>query len=240
MNTAHIVIERGQIAPTVLLPGDPLRAKYIAENFLHDVLQVNSVRNMLGFTGTYRGVPISVMGAGMGIPSASIYVHELATSFSVKRIIRIGSCGTAHDEIGVGEMILAMGASTDSQVNRLRFGGYDLAALCCPQLLQHALSSAKEANIPLHVGNVFSTDLFYHPDAQLVEKLQRFNILGVEMEAAGLYPIAAQQRISALTLLTVSDHLTRKEHWPAQRREQGMDALIELALSAALRAAAQD
>lgn len=160
MATIHMNADPGDFADTVLMPGDPLRAKYIAENFLEDARQVSDVRNMLGFTGAYQGRPVSVMAHGMGIPSASIYCTELIRDYGVRRVIRVGSCGTVHPDVVLRDIVIAMGASTDSGVNRMRFGGYDLAAIASFGLLWRAVREAERKNLRFHVGNVFSADLF--------------------------------------------------------------------------------
>ena len=169
MATAHINASPGDFADTVLMPGDPLRAQYIAESFLDDAKRVTDVRNMWGFTGTYKGHAVSVMAHGMGIPSASIYTHELITEYGVRRVMRVGSCGTTHPDVELRDVIIALGASTDSGVNRMRFGGYDLAALASFDLIEKAVAAARAADVKFHVGNIFSADLFYTPDTDMFE-----------------------------------------------------------------------
>ena len=163
MATPHINAEDGAFAETILLPGDPLRAKYIAETFMDDVKQVTDVRNMFGFTGAYKGKPVSVMGTGMGIPSCSIYATELITEYGVKNLIRVGSCGSVSTEIKLLDVIIGMGASTDSKVNRIRFNGHDFAAIASYDLLRKAVDAAKARGVDARVGNIFSADLFYSP-----------------------------------------------------------------------------
>jgi len=231
MPTPHISADKGDFAPSILLPGDPLRAKHIAENFLDDARQVNSVRNMLGYTGSYDGVPVSVMGTGMGIPSASIYCTELITEYDVQRIIRVGSCGTTHPKVKLRDVIIAMGASTDSGVNRMRFGGYDLAALASFSLVQKAVAAAEANKVTYHVGNIFSADLFYTPDTDMFETLAKYDVLGVEMEAAGMYPIAAEHGVEALAICTVSDDIVNGDALSTDERATTFDEMILVALA---------
>ncbi|MGQ7247914.1 purine-nucleoside phosphorylase [Halomonas sp. V046] len=235
MATPHIKAERGDFADTVLLPGDPLRARYIAETFLDDVRQVNDVRNMLGYTGTYRGREISVMGTGMGIPSVSIYAKELITEFGVKRLIRVGSCGAVRDDIAVRDLVIGLGASTDSAVNRTRFMGLDLAAIADFELTRHAVDAAADHGVSVKVGNLFSADLFYNPNAELVDVMRRYGIVGVEMEAAGLYGVAAEYGARAMTICTVSDHIVNGDSLSSDDRATTFDEMMRIALDAVLR-----
>ncbi|WP_462173600.1 purine-nucleoside phosphorylase [Pseudoalteromonas xiamenensis] len=230
MATPHIQAEVGAFADTVLLPGDPLRAKFIAETYLTDVTQVNAVRNMLGFTGYYKGKRVSVMGTGMGIPSCALYATELVTHFGVKQLIRVGSCGTVQDDIALGNIVIAMGASTDSKTNRMRFAGHDFAALADFSLLNQVVTTAQQHAIPIRVGNVFSSDLFYTPEPDMFDVIKRMGVLGIEMEAAGLYGVASFYGAKALTLLTVSDHITQDLHASAEARQKSFKQMIELAL----------
>ncbi len=232
--TAHINAEAGDFASTVLMPGDPLRAKYIAENFLDNVRQVTELRGMLGFTGEYKGKAVSVMGSGMGIPSASIYAKELITEFGVERIIRVGSCGAVNPSINLRDVVIGMGASTDSNVNRIRFKGYDFAAIADYELLANAVNTAKTLNMNAKVGNLFSADLFYTPDTEMFDVMERYNILGVEMEAAGLYGVAAEFGAKALTICTVTDHIKRGEAMPGDQRQTSLNEMITLALESVL------
>lgn len=232
MSTPHIAAEPGAFAPTVLLPGDPARARHVAETLLDDAVQVTAVRNMLGYTGNWKGRRVSVMGTGMGIPSCSIYACELVREYGVRRLVRVGTCGAVADALALGDLVVAMGAGTDSNVNRLRFGGHDFAATADFGLLRAVVDAAAAAGVPLHVGNVFSTDLFYHPQADLVEMLGRHGVLGIEMEAAGLYGVAAEHGVQALAVLAVSDHLRRGERMSAAEREAGLDAMFRLVLDA--------
>jgi purine-nucleoside phosphorylase len=231
VSTPHIAAEKGAFAETVLLPGDPLRAKFVAENYLQDVKCVNEVRNMLGFTGLYKGERISVMGGGMGIPSTSIYVTELYQFFDVQNIIRVGSCGSIHPDVNLGDLVVAMGASTDSSVNRLRFLGHDYAAIADYGLLRRWVEAAEAKGAEATVGNVFSTDTFYHLDNNIYEVAARLKIVVVEMEAAGLYRIAAEQGRQALCVLTVSDHIVKGEQLSAEERETSLGEMMEITLN---------
>jgi len=233
VTTIHINAEPGDFAETVLMPGDPLRAKYISETFFGDARLVCDVRNMLGFTGTYRDRAVSVMAHGMGIPSASIYCTELIRDFGVRRILRVGSCGTVHPKVRLRDVVIAMGASTDSGVNRMRFGGYDLAAIASFDLLRGAVRAAEKKKLSFHVGNVFSADLFYAADSSQFELMQKNNILGVEMETAGIYAIAAELDAEALAICTVSDDIKTGEALSTTERQTSFDDMIELALEAA-------
>ncbi len=230
MATPHINAEPGDFAPSVLMPGDPLRAKFIADTYLDRPRQVCDVRNMLGYTGSYRGLPVSVMAHGMGIPSASIYFSELMEHFAVRRIIRVGSCGTVHPDVGLRDLVIAMGASTDSAVNRMRFMGYDLAALASFELVRCAVEVAEGRGLAFHVGNIFSADLFYTPQTELFDLMARYHILGVEMESAGLYPLAAEHGAEALAVCTVSDDIRSGEKLSAEDRQSTFTEMIELAL----------
>jgi purine-nucleoside phosphorylase len=223
----------GDFAETVLMPGDPLRAQYIADTYLDDVRRVTDVRNMWGFTGRYKKTPVSVMAHGMGIPSVSIYCTELITEYKVKRLIRVGSCGTTHPKVKLRDLLIAMGASTDSGVNRMRFGGYDLAALASFRLVQNAVASATKNKVPFHVGNIFSADLFYTPDTDMFETMAKFDILGVEMETAGIYPLAAEHGVEALAICTVSDDIRSGEALSSEERQTTFDDMIVVALETA-------
>jgi purine-nucleoside phosphorylase len=233
MSTPHINAAAGAFAETVLMPGDPLRAKHIADTFLTDVVQINTVRNMFGFTGHYQGKKVSVMGSGMGIPSMSIYATELVKFYGVKNIIRIGSCGGLPLSVKVREVVIAMGASTDSAVNRNRLQGMDFAALASFDLLERAVAAARAKNIAVKVGNVFTSDLFYNPSETLFDTLEKYGILGVEMEAAGLYGVAAEYGINALSIMTVSDHIRTGESLSADERQTSFNEMVEIALALA-------
>jgi purine-nucleoside phosphorylase len=232
MPTPHISARKGDFAPSILLPGDPLRARHIAENFLGDITPVNDVRNMLGYTGTYEGVPVSVMGTGMGIPSASIYATELITEYGVERLIRVGSCGGILPSIELRDVILAIGACTDSGVNRVRYGGYDFAATADYALLRAAADAAAERGIDVKVGNIHSADLFYNPDPEAFDRMESMGVLAVEMEAAGLYGVAAEKGGRALTIATVSDHVRTGASTTSEEREQTFNDMVVIALEA--------
>jgi purine-nucleoside phosphorylase len=232
--TPHINAETGDFADVVLMPGDPLRAKYIAENFLVDVREVCNLRNMLGFTGSFEGSRVSVMGSGMGIPSISIYSKELFTEYGVKKIIRVGSCGAVSPHINLRDVVIGMGASTDSNVNRIRFKGYDYAAIADFGLLESAVASARKLSLDIHVGNIFSADLFYTPDLAMFDVMEQYNILGVEMEAAGLYSVAAEFGGKALSICTVSDHIRRGEKLTGEERQISLNEGIQLSLMTAV------
>ncbi|PSJ44060.1 purine-nucleoside phosphorylase [Zobellella endophytica] len=234
MATPHINAERGDFADTVLMPGDPLRAQYIADTFLSDVRLVNKVRNMLGFTGSYKGRRISVMGHGMGIPSVSIYAKELITEFDVTTLIRIGSCGAVRDDVNLRDVVIGLGASTDSKVNRIRFKDHDFAAIADFELVANAVAAARAKGVLVKVGNIFSADLFYSPQADLFQLMKDYGILGVEMEAAGLYGVAAEFGARALTICTVSDHILRHEALSADERQTSFNDMMEVALESVL------
>jgi purine-nucleoside phosphorylase len=228
--TPHIAAEKGDFAEAILLPGDPLRAKYIAETFLTDARQVTGVRNMLGFTGAYVGMPVSVMGTGMGIPSASIYVTELIDEYDVKRLVRVGSCGGISRGVAVRDVIVGIGASTDSGVNRARYAGWDYSATADFELARTAVLAAQEAGVPVRVGNIHSADLFYNPVADAFDVMERMGVLAVEMEAAGIYGAAAEKGARALTILTVSDHVRTGDSTTSEERERSFDDMVKIAL----------
>ncbi|NRQ42622.1 purine-nucleoside phosphorylase [Rheinheimera sp. YQF-2] len=230
MATPHIHAPEGAFAETVLMPGDPLRAKHIAETFLTDAVCVNTVRNMFGYTGTYKGKPVSVLGSGMGIPSMSIYATELVKFYGVKNIIRIGSCGGLPLDVKVRDVVIGMGASTDSNVNRNRLAGMDFAAMASFELLEKAVAAARAKNINVKVGNVFTSDLFYNPSETLFDTLEKYGVLAVEMEAAGLYGVAAEYGINALAIFTVSDHIRTGEALSAELRQNSFNEMVEVAL----------
>jgi purine-nucleoside phosphorylase len=233
MATPHINANPGDFAQTVLMPGDPLRAKHIAEHFLEDAKLVTDVRNMFGFTGTYEGKSVSIMGSGMGIPSASIYATELINEYGVKNIIRVGTCGAVSKDIKVLDVIIGMGASTDSKVNRMRFNDHDFAAICDYGLLRKAVDAAEEKGIDVRVGNIYSADLFYTPQPEMFDLMEKLNILGIDMEAAGLYGVAAEFGASALTILTVSDHIRTGEKTSSEERQSKFNEMIHVALGVA-------
>ncbi|TKB43337.1 purine-nucleoside phosphorylase [Thalassotalea mangrovi] len=234
MATPHIEAKPNDFAKTVLMPGDPLRAKFIAENFLDDAKCVTQVRNMLGYTGTYKGKPISVMGSGMGIPSISIYATELYKDYGVENIIRIGSCGAVRDDVKLRDVIIGMGACTDSKVNRSRLGQHDFAAIANYELLNNVVKAADRLGKPVHVGNVFTADLFYTPEPELFAKMEAMGILAVEMEAAGLYGVAAEYGKKALAVFTVSDHIKTGEQTTSEERQTTFKDMMEITLESIL------
>jgi purine-nucleoside phosphorylase len=229
--STHIGAKPGEIAERVLLPGDPLRAKWIAENFLEDAKCYSTVRNMFGFTGKYRGVDVSIQGSGMGMPSASIYAHELINEYGVKTLIRVGSCGALSESLSLRDVIAANGSATDSNMNRVRFDGLvDYAPVADFGLLRKAVETAEARGIEMHVGPVLAADAFYTDRPDLYDKLADYGVLAVEMESAALYTIAARFRARALTILTVSDHIKRGEATTSQEREQTFSQMVEIAL----------
>ncbi|MCB0991914.1 MAG: purine-nucleoside phosphorylase [Acidimicrobiales bacterium] len=235
MATPHIRAEAGDYAEVVLMPGDPLRAKFIAHTYLDDVRQVNDVRNMLGFTGTYEGKPVSVQGSGMGVPSLSIYATELIREFGVKKIVRVGSCGAIVDGLDLGDVVFGMAAGTDSIVNRARVQGRDFAAAADWNLLRSCVESAEARGISAKVGRLFTSDFFYDPAGDSTfDMLARWGFMAVEMEAAGLYGVAIENGAAALAVCTVSDHIMRGEHMSIDDRERSFDDMIRAVLSGAL------
>lgn len=232
--SVHIGAKENEIAEIVLLPGDPLRAKYIAETFLEDVSCYNEVRGMLGFTGTYKGERISVQGTGMGVPSISIYINELMNSYGVQQLIRVGTCGAIQKDVKVRDVILAMSASTDSQMNRLTFGGVDYAPTANFELLKKAYDAGLEKDLNLKVGNVFTADMFYNDNADH-EKWAKYGILAIEMETAALYTLASKFDRKALSVLTVSDHILTGEETTSEERQTTFNDMIVVALEAAIK-----
>lgn len=230
--TPHIEAKPGDFAATCLLPGDPLRAEYIAETFLSEVRKVNSIRNMLAFTGKFENTPVSVMGTGMGIPSISIYAKELITDYGVKNLIRVGSCGAVSSSIKIRDILIGMGASTDSGVNRQRFQGHDFAAIADYHLNKALNSAAEMLGIEVKNGNLFSSDLFYTPNSSMFDTMETMNILGIEMEAAGLYGLAAQYGARAAAICTVSDHIRTGEATSAEDRQSSFEGMMRIALHA--------
>lgn len=222
-----------EIAETILLPGDPLRAKFIAETYLDNVQQFNSVRNIFGYTGTYKGKKVSVMGTGMGIPSIGIYSYELIHTFGCKKLIRIGSCGAMQEDIDLYDVILAQGSSTDSNyVNQYNLPGH-FTPIASYNLLEKAVNEARKNKINFHVGNILSSDIFYNTDKTASERWMKMGILGVEMESAALYMNAAFAGVEALGIFTVSDHLIREEYTTPEERERAFTDMIKIALSLA-------
>ena len=232
--SVHIAASKGQIAPRVLFPGDPLRAKWIAETYLSDVTCYTEIRNMFGFTGTYKGERISVQGSGMGQPSAAIYANELFAEYDVQTLIRVGTCGAISESVRIRDVIIAMSASTDSQMNRLRFHGIDYAPTADYKLLRAAADNAEAAGLNVHVGGVFSGDLFYNDRPDLVDRTAEYGVLAIEMEASALYTLAAKFGRRALGIMTVSDHLITKEETSAEERQTTFSEMITIALDAAI------
>ena len=242
MSTPHIAAEVGEIAERVLLPGDPLRAKVIAENFLEGAKLYTDIRNVYGYTGKYKDVPVSVQATGMGIPSFAIYVHELIKTYGAKKLIRVGTCGGMHKDINLRDILIAQGASTDSSIVKNVFGDVvNFSLLADYVLMEKAIEVAKKFNLPVKVGNVICTDRFYNdyddPNGtfgdgknSLNEKLVRHGILAVEMESAALYLLACEAEVSALAIFTVSDQLLKKEHCTAEERQNSFNDMIKIAL----------
>ena len=230
----HINAPVGAIAETVLLPGDPLRAKYIAEKYLEDATCYNEVRGMLGFTGTYKGKRLSVQGSGMGIPSIAIYASELISEYGVKNLMRVGTCGAMQSHIRIRDLVLAQSASTDSSFNRHVFGGWDYAPTANFKMLRTAYERAVAHGIEPHVGNIFSSDVFYRDDTTVTNLLTKHGVLAVEMETTALYTLAAKHSVNALTILTVSDHLITGEATTAQERQTTFHSMMEIALETAI------
>ncbi len=226
----HIGAKEGEIANTVLLPGDPLRAQYVAENFLTNPTCYNEVRGMYGYTGTYKGKKVSVQGTGMGIPSISIYVNELISSYEVKNLIRIGSCGSMQSDIKIRDIILAMSVSTDSSINKIRFSGMDYAPTANFNLLKRAYDIALKKDIRVKVGSVLTTDTFYHDDPDSWRHWAKYGVLAVEMETAALYTLAAKYKVNALSILTVSDSLVTREETTSEERQKTFDQMVKIAL----------
>jgi len=227
----HIEAKKGDIAETVLLPGDPLRAKWIAETFLENPVCYNEVRGMLGFTGTYNGKRVSVQGTGMGIPSTLIYCNELIQEFGVKSLIRVGSAGSYQKDVKLYDIVIAMAASSNSGINKSRFINSDFSPTADYELFIKAVDYSRENNIPIKAGNVLSSDEFYEDDFNSYKKWADFGVLCVEMEAAGIYTVAAKYNVKALAILTISDSLVTKEKTTSKERENTFSTMIEIALS---------
>jgi purine-nucleoside phosphorylase len=230
----HIAAKSGDIAEAILLPGDPLRAKFIAETYLENAVQYTGVRNMLGFTGTFKGKRVSVQGTGMGIPSISIYIHELFRDYGVQRAIRIGTAGAINEGLKVRDLVLAMSASTDSAVNTRRFGGLSYAPTASWRLLKTAWDTAKAKNMECAVGNVVSADLFYTENPDEWKLWAGFGSLAIEMETAELYTVAAKFGREALAILTISDHIVTGEQTSSEERQTAFTRMMEVALETAV------
>lgn len=236
MATPHIEANPGDFAELVLMPGDPLRAQALATGHLDDPRQVNAVRNMLAFTGTWHGRPVSIMGSGMGMPSISIYAHELFTEYGVERIVRVGTCGGLLEDMQLGDLVLATAASTDSTMNRQRFSGWDYAPAADFGLLQAVWTQAEAAGQAVRTGEVFSTDYFYHPDPAFVDKAAAMGILALDMETAALYALARSLGKRALTILSVSDVIPTGLQASPEARQNAFGSVIDLVLTALLEA----
>ncbi|WP_029035903.1 purine-nucleoside phosphorylase [Salinimicrobium xinjiangense] len=226
----HIGAQKGDIAETVLLPGDPLRAKWIAETYLEDIQCYNKVRNMFGYTGTYKGRRISVQGTGMGVPSISIYAHELINDFDVKNLIRVGSAGSYQKSVKLRDIVIAMAASSTSGINQYRFQGADFAPTADFGLFQQAIDLAKSKGIEVKAGNVLTSDEFYADEFESYQMWSNFGVLCVEMETSGLYTLAAKHGVNALSLLTISDSLVTGEKTTTEERESTFKGMVEIAL----------
>ncbi len=231
--TPHINAKKEDIAETVLMPGDPRRAKWAAENFLDNARLVNEVRGMYGFTGTYKGNPVTIHGSGMGMPSLSIYANELITQYGAKTLIRIGSCGAMQDDVKVRDVVIAMTATTLSTPSRGIFKELNFAPCADYGLLENAVTAARDTGAQTHVGGIYSSDVFYDERPDLNELMMRHGTLAVEMEAAELYLVAARHKARALAICTVSDHLITHEALPPEDREQSFGDMVEIALHAA-------
>lgn len=227
----HIKAQKGDIAETVLLPGDPMRAKWIAETFFENPVCYNEVRGMYGYTGTYKGKRVSVQGTGMGIPSSLIYCHELINDYGVKNLIRVGSAGSYQKNIKIRNIVIAMTASSTSGINNSRFINSDYSPTADFELFMKTVKYAEEHQIPIKAGNVLSSDEFYEDDPDAYKHWAKFGVLCVEMEAAGLYTIAAKFNVKALAILTISDSLVTGERTSSEERETTFSKMIEIALS---------
>ena len=229
--SAHIDAKKNEIAETVLMPGDPLRAKWIAETFLDNAYCYSNIRGMLGYTGEFKGQRISIQGSGMGIPSAIIYYHELIKEYDVKRIIRVGTAGSYHEDVKIRDIILALSASTNSGINNAIFNDVSYAPTANFNLIMKAAVYAQENNIPIKAGNVLSSDQYYDEDPLAYKKWAKYGVLCVEMEAAGLYTIAAKYNIEALAILTISDSLVTGEKCSFEERERTFEEMVKIALN---------
>ncbi len=228
--SVHIGAKKGDIAETVLLPGDPLRAKWIAETFLEDVVCYNTVRGMYGYTGKYKGKKVSVQGTGMGVPSISIYANELIMEYGVKNLIRVGSAGSYQEHVKVRDIVLAMASSTNSGINKIRFKGMDFAPTADFELFMKAVKAAEAKGIEVKAGNVLTSDEFYQDEFESFKHWAKFGVLAVEMETAGLYTVAAKHGVKALTILTISDSLVTGEETTSEERQTTFKEMIEIAL----------
>ncbi|WP_424940557.1 purine-nucleoside phosphorylase [Aliiroseovarius sp. S253] len=231
--TVHIGAEQGQIAETVLMPGDPYRARWAAETFLEGAELVNEVRGMLGFTGTYKGNRVTIQGSGMGMPSISIYANELIRDYGAKTLIRIGSCGGMQPQVKVRDVVIAMTCTTVATPSSTIFRELNYSPCADYGLLEAAVAAARGRDVGVHVGGIYSSDTFYDERPDLNEQMTRHGILGVEMEAAELYTLAARHGVRALGIMTVSDHLQTGEALPSDQREKTFGDMVEIGLEAA-------
>ena len=229
--SAHIDAKKNEIAETVLMPGDPLRAKWMAETFLDNAYCYSNIRGMLGYTGEFKGQRISIQGSGMGIPSAMIYYHELIKEYDVKRIIRVGTAGSYHEDVKIRDIILALSASTNSGINNTIFNDVSYAPTANFNLIMKAAVYGQENNIPIKAGNILSSDQYYDEDPLAYKKWAKYGVLCVEMEAAGLYTIAAKYNIEALAILTISDSLVTGEKCSYEERERTFEEMVKIALN---------
>lgn len=234
MPTPHIDSKKDDFSDVVIMPGDPVRAKHIAENYLNNSIQINSTRLMLAYTGYYKNKKISVMSHGIGIPSASLYSRELIVEYNVKKIIRVGSCGAVRSDIKLRDIVIGMGASTDSKVNRIKFNNHDFAAIADFDMICNAIKVANKMNIKVYVGNFFTTDSFYNNDKNIIDILNKYNIIGIDMETSGIYSVASELKATALSICTVSDHITNEERISSKDRESSFNDMITIALESAL------
>lgn len=232
--SVHIEAKKGEIAETILLPGDPLRAKFIAETFLENPICYNNVRGMLGYTGTYKGKKISVQGTGMGMPSISIYATELIREYGVKNLIRVGTAGGMLESVKVRDIVIAMTSHTDSSMNHNRFNGLDFAPCASFDLLKKAYDNAVNSGFTPKVGSIISADSFYNDDTELWKKWASFGTLAVEMETSALYTLAAKYGVNALTILTISDHLATGESTSSEERQTTFIDMMKIALDTAI------
>ncbi|CAL4044003.1 purine-nucleoside phosphorylase [Buchnera aphidicola] len=234
MVTPHMNAKMGDFSDIVIMPGDPIRAKYIADNYLKNVIEVNNIRSMFGCTGTYKNRKISIMSHGIGIPSCSIYVKELITEYQVKKIIRVGTCGAVMNRIGLHDIVVGMGACTDSKVNRLNFKDNDFSAIASFPMLLNVFTAAKTLKININIGNLFTTDLFYYDNKDMLDIIEKYGILGIEMETAGIYALAAKYNIEAISICTVTDHIKKSIKVTAEDRQSTLDKMIYLSLESIL------
>jgi len=234
VSTPHISSKKNDFSDIVLMPGDPLRAKYIAENYLNNFQQINKVRLMLAYTGFYKNKKISVMSHGIGIPSATLYVRELINEYKVKKIIRIGTCGAVREDVNLRDIVIGMGACTDSKINRIKFKNHDFSAIADFKMICKTMHIAKKLNVNIRVGNFFTTDSFYNDDQETLEILQKYHILGVDMETAGIYGVTSELMVKAISICTVSDHIIKKESLSSKDRESSFNSMIHIALESTL------